>query len=159
MMMIYFFFQPLTIKQQKFVDVPLLDLRNFTLYKLDTKGLKTIMAGDKALRFKDRYTVDAIDFTDNSKMFVSNMKADYGIYKNNIVDLKSHVTYVREDGLSFKSNSMLYNTKTTIAKTKDSYIAYKDKSTIIGKGLEYNSKLQTLNSNKVTITYKLKEEE
>ena len=155
--MIYFSFKPLSTKKQEFVEVPLLDLNTFELYELDTKGLKTIMTGDKAQRFKNRYTVNAINFTDNSKEFVSNMKADYGVYKDNRVDLKSNIAYVREDGLSFESDTMHYNTKTGIVKTEDSYLAHKGESTMEGKGLEYNSKLQTLNSNKVIIKYNLEE--
>lgn len=155
---IYFFFQPLNVKEQESKEVPLLALNTFTLYELDTKGLKTIMAGDKALRFTNRYTVDAIDFTDNAKEFVSNMTADHGVYKNDIVHLRSNIVYVREDGLSFKTESMLYNRKTSIAKTTDPYIAYKGESTVVGKGLEYNAKKKILDSKSVTVRYKLKEE-
>lgn len=156
--MIYFLFEPIKIKEQKFVDVPLLNMGVFTLYELDTKGLKTIMTGEKALRFSDRYTVDLIDYTNNSKEFVSNMKADFGIYKTNNVDLKGNCVYVREDGISFKSNTMHYNTATSIATTKDAYSAHKYESNMIGQGLVYNAELKQMKSKKVVIRYKLEGE-
>lgn len=146
------------ITEQKFVDVPLLNIGNFTLYELDTHGLKTIMAGEKALRFSNRYTVDTIDYTDNSKEFVSNMKANHGIYKVNTVDLKGDVMYVREDDITFNTETMFYNTTTKIATTKDSYILHKGESHMSGKGLVYNAKLKQMKSQAVQITYKLDEE-
>ncbi len=157
-MIIYFLFKPIKITEQKFKDVPLLDIGKFTLYELDTKGLKTIMAGEKALRFSNRYTVNAIDYTDNSKIFVSNMKADKGVYKVNLVNLKGNVTYVREDGITFKTNTMHYNTKTKIATTKDPYILHQDENYMNGKGLVYNAKLKQIKSQDVQITYELTEE-
>jgi len=64
---IYIFFKPLNIKQQAFVDVPLFELKNFMMYELDTKGLRTIMLGNSATRYSNRYTVQDIDYTDNEK--------------------------------------------------------------------------------------------
>lgn len=157
-MLIYLIFEPIKIKEHKFIDVPLLNVGNFTLYELDTKGLKTIMTGEKALRFSDRYTVDLIDYTDNSKEFVSNMKADFGIYKANHVNLKGNVVYVREDGITFKSDTMHYNTTTSIATTKDSYVSHKYESNMIGQGLVYNAELKQMKSQSVAIRYKLEEE-
>lgn len=154
-MIIYFLFKPTKIVQQKFVDVPQLVIRKFTLYELDTKGLQTFMTGDKAERFKDRYIVDAIDYTDNSKKLVSNMVANYGMYKDDVVDLEGNVTYVRADGITFKSNRMAYNTLTKIATTKEPYTAQKGESEMSGRSLTYNALLKQMKSRKVAITYKL----
>jgi len=141
------------------VDVPLLNVKKFTLYELDTHGLKTIMAGEKALRFSDRYTVSNMDYTDNSKKFVSNMKANYGVYKANLVHLKGDVMYVREDGITFNTNTMFYNTVTKIATTKDPYTSNKGESHMSGHGLVYNAKLKQMKSQSVQIIYKLDEEQ
>ena len=158
-MIIYFLFKPIKITNQKFVDVPLLNVRNFTLYELDTNGLKTIMAGEKALRFSNRYTVDTIDYTDNSKEFISNMKANHGVYKANTVDLKGDVVYVRENDITFNTDTMFYNTATKIASTKDSYISNRGESHMSGKGLVYNAKLKQMTSKSIQISYKMDEEE
>jgi len=155
--MIFFLFKPLHIKQQEFVDVPLLNMHNFVMYELDTKGLQTLMSGNQALRYKDRYVMNSIDFTDNGKEFIANMKADHALYKNNIVNLDGKVIYVREDGLTFKTPSLAYNTKTSIATSKDVYKAYRDNSVVHGKTLEYNAKLDTFNSKNVTVKYQLEE--
>ena len=156
--MIFVLFKPLQIKEQKVAEVPLLDMNEFVMYELDTKGLHTLMAGKKALRYTNRYVVDYVDFTDNSKEFIANMKANKGLYKNNIVDLKGDVFYVREDGLSFESPTMKYNTTTSVATTNDKYVAYREANSMRGTTLEYNSQLQQMKSKKVTMKYKIAED-
>ena len=157
LMLIFVIFKPITIAQQEFKDVPMLNVGEFTLYELDTKGLKTIMTGKKALRFSNRYTVDEIDYTDNSNAFVANMKANYGIYKAHSADLKGAVSYVREDGITFNTDTMHYDTKTGIASTKDPYTAQKGESKMVGKGVVYDAKHKTMKSKKVEIRYKLED--
>jgi len=155
--MIFIFFKPLDIKKQEFIDVPLLDIDKFTMYEFDTKGLQTVMIGKRTLRYSDRYTVEDIDFTDHSKDFIANMKADEGLYKGDIVDLKGNVVYYREDGLSFESPTLLYNTKTAIATTDDNFTASQGTSTMNGHTLIYNAKITKIISKNVLINYKLKE--
>ena len=157
LMMIFFFFKPLDIKKQEFIDIPLLDIDKFTMYEFDTEGLQTVMIGKRTLRYADRYTVEDIDFTDHSREFIANMKANEGLYKGDIVDLKGDVSYSREDGIAFKSQTLLYNMQTSIAITNDKFVSYKGVSTMNGTSLEYDSKLNKLNSKNVLIKYKLNE--
>ncbi len=156
--MIFLLFKPLNIKEQEFNDVPLFEIVNFIMYELNEKGLQTFMTGDKTLRYSDRYTVDKIDFTDDSKGHISNMKADTGLYKDNMVDLNGNISYVREDGLAFETQTMTYNTKTSVAKTDSDYVAFRGKSTMKGSSLEYNSIKNKIKSKNVLITYQLQEE-
>ncbi|MDQ7042326.1 MAG: LPS export ABC transporter periplasmic protein LptC, partial [Sulfurimonas sp.] len=153
----YILFEPLKIKEQEFVDVPLLVMDNFVMYELRSFGLQTTMTGTKALRYSDRYIVSNINFTDNSQEYISNMQAKNGIYKNNIVDLKGDVIYTREDGLTFESDTLSYNTESSIAQTQDDYVAYRDKNSFKGASFVYNSLNNTMKSKKVIVKYQLKE--
>lgn len=153
--MIYLLFEPLKIKERIFDDVPLFEINSFVMYELNNKGLKTLMTGDKTLKYEDRYVVDTIDFTDDSKGHISNMKADRGVYIEDVINLSGNIMYVREDGLSFSSEVMTYNTTKAIAKTQSRYSATKDKSTMRGTSLEYNSVLNTIKSKNVVINYQL----
>lgn len=155
-MLIYFVFEPLKIKQQEFKDVPLLVLDNFIMYELQTTGLQTIMAGSKALRYTDRYIVDDVNFTDNSKEYISNMKANNGIYRNSIIDLKGDVIYTREDGLTFESDTLNYSTLNAIAQTQDDYLAYKNENKMRGSSFIYDSIKNTIKSKNITVKYQLK---
>jgi len=156
-MSIYFLFKPLNIKQQQFVDVPLFELQKFTMYELNPTGLKTVMLGSTATRYTDRYTVKNIDYTDNSKEYIANMKANNGLYKDEFVTLSGDVKYVREDGLTFKTQKVTYNKKTSEAISNVNYVAYLDKNIVHGSYIKYNNLKNKIYSKNVIAKYQLTE--
>ena len=147
----------MNIKKQKFEDVPLFELSSFTLHELNRFGLQTLMTGDSAVRYKDRYTVSNINFTDNSKEYIANMKADHGLYKDDIIELEDDVVYSREDGLTFETSRAVYNKNTTVATSDTDYVSYRDKNIIKGSFVKYNNSLNRVESKNVVATYQLKE--
>lgn len=156
--MIFTLFKPLDIKTQNFAETPLLEASSFTLYELNTVGVTTIMKGNNALRYADRYLVQNIDYTDNSKKYKANMLADNGIYKDNIVNLSGNIVYNREDGLVFKTQKADYNKISKIATSTTDYIAFMGKSNMNGSFLKYDNINNTMESKNVNIIYQLKEE-
>lgn len=155
--MIFVFFKPLDIKEQNFKDVPLFDMTSFTLFEFNNKGLSTLMQGTSAVRYSNRYKVFNIDYTDNSQEYIANIKADKGLYKGNVIDLNGNVVYVREDGLTFKSQEASYNKITTIVQTNSDYIAYMGKNRAVGTFLRYNNSSKKMESKNVIAHYQLKE--
>lgn len=153
--MILFLFKPLEIKEQSFADVPLFSISSFTMYEFDSKELITLMNGAKATRYKDKYSVEKIDFTDNSKEYTANMKSNSGIYKNDVVYLDGDILYVREDGLTFKTQKATYDKKTSIATADGDYVLYRGANRVNGKELKYNNSLDKIESKNVTVKYQL----
>ncbi len=154
---IFLLFKPLDVKQQEFKDIPLFELMSFTLYELDNKGLTTLMNGTKAIKYTNRYKVDNINYTDNSKKYIANIKADIGLYKDETIDLKGNVVYSREDGLIFETQKALYNKKTGVAHTNKKYVLYKQKNRVKGSSLIYNNVLNKTYSKNVVAKYQMKE--
>jgi len=150
-------FKPMDIKQHHFKDVPLFELSDFTMYELNPKGLTTILLGSRGTRYADRYTIKNIDYTDNSKKYIANMVSDFGIYKNEIVKLIGHVVYIREDGLTFKSEKLRYNKKTADAICNTKYMAYLNNNIVTGSYIRYNNISKKIYSKNVIATYQLKE--
>ncbi|MCX6051416.1 MAG: LPS export ABC transporter periplasmic protein LptC [Campylobacterales bacterium] len=157
LMMIFFLFEPLNIKEQKFTDVPLFEMTAFTLLEFNDKGLAARMSGNSAIRYNDRYKVTNVDYTDNTKEFKANMKANDGLYKDEIIDLKGDVIYVREDGLTFKSQTATYDKKTTVLQTGSDYVSYLDKNKVVGSSFTYNNLLKKIESKNIVVNYQLKE--
>lgn len=133
------------------------ELTSFTLHELNRAGLQTVMTGDDAIRYEDRYTVSNIDYTDNSKEYIANMRAKHGLYKENIVDLEENVVYKREDGLTFETDRTVYNKNTSIASADSDYISYRGENVIKGSSVKYNNSLNRVDSKNVRATYQLKE--
>lgn len=133
------------------------ELTSFTLYELNRVGLQTLMLGDNAIRYEDRYTVSNINYTDNSRDYIANMQAKYGLYKDNIIDLKEDVVYAREDGLNFETSRVIYNKNSSIATADSDYVSYQGENVIQGSFVKYNNSLNRVKSKNVTATYQLKE--
>jgi len=144
------------IKKKKFIDVPLFELTSFTLQEFNTEGLQTIMSGNSAIRYSDRYSVVNIDYTDNSKEYIANMRARHGLYKDEIIELEEDVVYSREDGFTFETSRAVYDKKTTIAVADADYVSYKDKNVVNGSYVKYNNSLNRVESKNVTAIYQLK---
>jgi len=155
LLMIFFLFKPLNLKQQNFVDVPLFELNGFILHEMNIEGLVTFMNGREAIRYSNRYVVNDINYTDNSKEYIANMKAKYAVYKDDIIDLDGGIIYLREDGLTFRTNSAQYDKSTHIVKADGKYVSYRGVNVISGNALKYNNLLDTIESKNVSVTYKL----
>ncbi|MBC8237680.1 MAG: LPS export ABC transporter periplasmic protein LptC [Helicobacteraceae bacterium] len=155
--LIFVLFKPLNIKQQNFGEIPVFELMDFKLMELNEKGLTTVINGDKGTRYNDRYLVNNIDYTDNTKEYLANMKANEGVYRENVIDLEGDIVYTREDGISFSTEKASYNKETNIVVSPTSYIAYIGENKVTGSYIEYNNALETTASKNVTVNYKLKE--
>ena len=155
--MIFVLFKPLNLKEQSFADVPIFELDFFTLHELDIFGLSTLMTGDGSVKYDDRYLVTNIDYTDNSREYIANMKADEGLYKDDAVALDGDITYIREDGLTFKADRAVYDKKTEIIQTDSEFTSFRSSNAINGSSLKYHNDSQKIEAKNVTIKYQLKE--
>jgi len=154
---IFFLFKPLEQTKQKFDEIPMLELKDFKLSELNTKGLTSVTNGIIGIRYSDRYTVTDLDYIDNSRKFISHIQSNDGLYKGNDLFLNGDVEYEREDGISFKTQKAKYNEKTKIMQSLTKYVSYVGENRATGSYLEYNNETGISKSKNVTINYKLKE--
>lgn len=157
LLMIFVFFKPTVIKQKDFGEVPQFQIENFLLHELQPNGLVTLMRGDTATKYSDRYEVKNIDYTDNSKQFQANMQADFGVYKDDVVTLQGNILYAREDGFTFKTKNASYDRNSTVAFTQDIYTAFMGDNTLTGTSLKYNNQEKKVFSKNVKALYQLEE--
>ncbi len=145
------------IENSMMQERPLFEIQKFSIYEYDTNGLKSLLSGVNAKKFEERYEVDDINYTDNSKKYLANMSAKRGIYKNEETTLYEDVKYKREDGLIFEGQEAHYNKKLSLLSTSKPYIIYKGASKVVGSSLEYNSKSDTIKSTQIKAIYQLQE--
>lgn len=155
--LILLLFKPLEIKQQKFTEIPLFSISSFTMHEINRDGLITLMNGNKATKYSNRYEVEQMDYTDNSKKYIANMRSNSGIYKDDVVFLLGDIKYIREDGLTFETQTAAYDKRTNIAVTDGDYVLYRGKNRVTGKELKYNNSLETIESKNVKAIYQLEE--
>jgi LPS export ABC transporter protein LptC len=154
---ILFLFKPLELQQKNHNSIALFNLSVFTIYEFDENGLLSVLNGEEGIRYKDRYEIQDVDYTDNSQEFVANIQSDYGVYKNEVINLNANVVYIREDGVTFESQEAVYNTKTSVVRVDKDFIIYKNKNIIRGILLVYNNKLDIMKFNNVRAIYQIDE--
>jgi len=127
------------------------------MYELNTEGLITYMLGDEAIRYTDRYEIINMDYTDNAKEYIANMKSNFGLFLDKTVDLDGDVVYTREDGLVFESQHVIYDKISTIAISDNDYVSYKGNNHIVGSYVKQNNIKNTIYSRDVRAIYQLHE--
>lgn len=127
------------------------------MYELDTHGLKTMMLGLEAFRYQDRYTIDGIDHTDHSKTHISNLKADFGIYKDDVLDLDGNVSLVRDDGLSYETQKALYYKNEGLFVVDTDYKLSQGDNVLRGSYIDHNNLTGKIHSKNIYAKYIIKE--
>lgn len=155
--MIYLFFKPLDISQKEIGDIPVFEINSFTVLEFDNERLITVMQGDKAIKYDEYYVVEGIDFTDNSRDFISNMSANSGFYGDNILELDGDVIYTRDDGLIFKTQKATYDKNIDTLYSSSDFILFRDNDEVVGTSFKYNNVLNTLSMKNIVAKYQLKE--
>ena len=156
---ILFLFEPSEVpkKHQKGEGVADLELHQFTRYDLTLEGLKDVMVGKDAKRYKDRIEIDEIDYTDNSRKLKNNITANFGVYNNiNLITLEGNVRYHREDGLRFKTERAIIHQKDETIVTKGPFVMTKEDDVVTGEDLFYDSKNERSHATDVVGVYEVK---
>jgi len=154
---VYFGFKPLDIALKKQEQLPLVELSNFTLYEVDRVKLRTQLTAKDAKKFEDRYEIQNIDYTDNKKDFLVNIQAQKAIYKDNNIFLNGDISFVREDGFTFHTQSAKYEKKDDLLTIKGKFFAKNKDSNMSGENLLYKINDEVVESKNIKIVYDLKE--
>lgn len=153
--MIYIFFSPMKLQEFDKKEIAQLELVNFTIYDHDTKGLKSVLHGQKGYKYEDRYEVKDINYTDHTREYLAHLQADFGRYKESVIDLKGDVVYKRADGLTFETDKASYNQKTAVFQAPNRYTFYKNDDKITGTKLFFDSKENHVQSKQITAIYQI----
>ncbi len=155
--MIFFFFKPLALKKQTFVNVPQLELEHFKMYEFTPEGLQTFMTGENGIKYAEKFIVKDINYTDKTPEYKANMKAGEGVYEKDVVLLENNVTYSRDNGFDFHTPKLHYDKKNAIAISDAGYTANIGNNTIIGSYIKYNNKLNRVYSKNIDAIYQIQE--
>jgi len=156
LMGMYGAFTPTYPPIERIGETPKIELSEFTLYEISSKGIEYILEGKEGKKFETYYEVTSAKFSDNTKKLFHSIRSDKVDYRNDILKLDGHLHYVRADGLELRSNEGLYNIKSSSIETKGSFVITQKGNRIDGDALQYNTKEKTLSANKIRGTYQLK---
>jgi LPS export ABC transporter protein LptC len=153
------FFKPMRTQTEITKEVAQIELFDFILYELDRQGLRNVLSGSIGNRFTDRYVIQDVNFTDNTKKYVENMRSDEGVYQHNVVTLEGNVRYHREDGIYFNSDKATFDQNRSIARTHGPFVMTQGEDRVQGENLFYNSDSGKIKAQNVSGVYMFNEKE
>lgn len=134
-----------------------LEIEDFTVYELNTKGVKSVLSGTVGRQFSTYYEVENAHYVENKKKSSEHLYADTGRFEKEIAYLDDNVRYFREDGLSFESDHAVYNTKKESLYVPKSFILTQNENIIYGQELNYDAVSGKLSAQKVDASYYLED--
>lgn len=133
--------------------IPQMEIENFTLYEINTEGVKSVVSGTIGRQYTDYYEVENAHYIENKNKMGEHLYADKGRFEKDIAYLDQNVRYFREDGLSFESEHAIYDTKKEILYVPKHFTLTQNKNIIYGRELHYNSKSGQITAKQIDATY------
>lgn len=153
LMAMYGYFDPTYIEQRDAKEIAKVQLQSFTLYEVSPHGIDHILEGAQGLRYDDRYEITSAKFSDNTKYFLQSVGAHKALYRDDTVFLREGVFFDREDGLKFRCDEGVYNTKTSQVAIAGSFTVTQNGNRFDGKNLHYDTRLDTLSADEIRGSY------
>lgn len=155
---IFVFLQPSSYTKNAGEKIAQLEIEDFTVYELNTKGVKSILSGTVGRQFSTYYEVENAHYVENKKISSEHLYADSGMFEKDIAYLDDNVRYFREDGLSFESDHAVYNTKKESLYVPKNFILTQNENIVYGKELRYDAVSGKMSAQKVDANYYLEDE-
>jgi len=157
---IYVFFSPNTLEKKNTKQhIPLIELHNFTVYKFDTQSLVSTLDGKIGKKFPAKYELENFLFTEKQENEIASISAVHGLYVGDLATFTKNVHYFRSDGLTFKSQQVLYDTAKHYIKSPVHYVAYLNQNVAKGSYLYYDTEKKWIYSKYVNFEYNIPDEE
>ncbi len=134
-----------------------LDFSNITFeqiqaYILTKEGTQATLKAQKALAYNDRNELYKVDANLYNSSHIDTIKADKAIQKDEIVHLYSDISYESNNTMLLKSDELLYNTKTKIAKSLAPFSLNHKNMNAKGSSFVFDTLQNILHAKYVTLT-------
>lgn len=155
---IFFGFRPVTSEAPQTGEIAQLDLRDFTVYELDEKGLIHVLHGAQGQRFADRYEVRGIAYVDNSEAVTKEMSAEFGRAREATVDLVGNVVIRQNDGSEVRAEDISYDKEQRLITSQSRFTIRQGGNRASGEGLYYKLDEGRIRANNISAVYTIPEE-
>ena len=154
---IFVFLKPSSYAKHKDEKIAQLEIEDFSVYELNTEGVKSVLSGTIGRQFSTYYEVENAHYVENKKEMSEHLYSDIGRFEKDIAYLDNNVRYFREDGLSFESDHAVYNTKKESLYIPKSFILTQNENIVYGQELHYDAVSGELTAQKVDANYYLED--
>jgi hypothetical protein len=152
----YTYFSPDYNAKYNNVEIPKIELHDFTLYEISHRGIDHVLEGKEGKKYEEYYEVTSAKFSDNTATLFQTIRSDNAEYRNDVIDLDGDMHYVREDGLEFHAASGSYDSKSSLVKVPGSFIITQNANRIDGENMLYHTEQESVSANRIQASYQLK---
>jgi len=154
---VFVFFKPLKIDLPDHKEIAQLELKNFQIYEVNEKGVKSLLEGLRGKRYENRYEVIDVTFKDASKEFIQVMHADHGRYQDDVIYLKDNVIYAQDNNMTFKSDEAIYDVNTSLVTTQGAFVMTSNQNYFKGQKLKFYTKKNKILAKNISGLYQLEQ--
>lgn len=137
--------------------IPQMEIEDFTLYEINTEGVKSVVSGTIGRQYDLYYEVENAHYVENKNRMGEHLYADRGKFEKDIAYLNENVRYFRDDGLSFESDHAVYDTKKELLYVPKSFVLTQNENIIYGNELHYNAKSGDIDAKQISASYYMKD--
>ena len=136
---LFVFLKPQDYYKAADAKLPQMEIEDFTMYKLDEKGVQSVVSGTIGRQYPSYYEIQNAHYIENKNKLGQHLYSDKGKFEKDIVYLDDNVRYFREDGLSFESDHAVYDTKKELLYVPQKFVLTQNENVVYGNELHYNS--------------------
>lgn len=119
---------------------------NFSLFDVEENISEQKILASKAIKYSNRLDMTDINLTDKNG---HNIVAHEAIYKDNDIYMNKNIRMIRQDGLTFSTDSLHYNLKQKELETFTPFYLDYNGSSIQGSSLKYSLKAKNIYANNI----------
>ncbi len=136
-----------------------LDFSNITFekvqaYVITKDGMQATLKAQKALAYNNRNELYKVNAKVYNPTHIDTIKADRAIQKEVLLHLYSNISYESNNSMLLKSDELLYNTKTKIAKSLSPFSLVHKKLYAKGSRFVFDTKQNILHAKYIKLTLK-----
>ena len=130
----------------KIASVEMYDVQD---HEINDKEVVSITNAKKVMRYNDRDEFFDVNTLLRRNGFINSLSANRGEKRGSVVYLSGDVRYVRDDGVTFRSNSVQYHQDTDVLKGFEPFTLTDVKSQTVGKSFVYDIKNKKIDAEKI----------
>jgi len=123
--------------------------QDFSLLEVKEKILGQQLLAKETIKYKTHLDFKEISLTDEMG---HNIKAQEGVYRDDIVYMKEHIRLTRTDGLAFTTESLNYNLNTKEMESFSPFTLELNESRIKGTNLQFYIKTKEIRADNIEAT-------
>lgn len=118
-------------------------------YVITAEGVEANIKAEKLLKYSDKIVLEEVESSFASKHRQNQIDAKEADIEDDIITLKGDVVYENNESTTFKTDTLVYNTKTKVATSDTPFTMQSLQGNVTGEGFTYNEMNKTMHADEI----------